>query len=68
MFSPGVLTTQLVLVAPVGGGLSFLAVFPQEGHGSLEILVWLQAKERIYQSGQGPEHYLGQFSSLALTR
>ena len=50
LFSPGVLTTQLVLVAPGCGGLGFLAVFPQEGHGSLEILVRLQAKQRIYQS------------------
>ena len=42
LLSPGVLTTQLVLITPLGGGLGLLAVFPQEGHGSLEILVWLQ--------------------------
>ena len=50
LLSPGVLAAQLVLVAPVCGCLGFLTVFPQEGHGSLEILVRLQAKQRIYQS------------------
>ena len=51
LLSPGVLAAQLVLVAPVCGCLGFLTVFPQEGHGSLEILVRLQAEEKNYQSG-----------------
>ena len=48
VLGPGVLATALLLVAPLVSGLAviFVAVLPQEGHGSLEVLVGLQAESR----------------------
>ena len=56
MFGPSVLATAFVLVAPFIAGLAviFVTVFPEEGHGSLEVLVGLQTDDFI-KSGADPE-------------
>ena len=56
MFGPGVLATAFVLVAPLIARLAviFVAVFPEEGHGGLEVLVGLQTDDLI-KGGADPK-------------